>query len=256
MRNAEEFSARRSGLTRMLPTYRRPGTGAGIRPGSGRIRYAHGGALPRVEPFCAVPQGPAIHHGGDGDTGGVRDAAADGDTGGRDTGDGDTGGGAWLTESPVGNRHTDLWVLVGGGIAAAAAFAAAFVAAGGMASHPAAPGATVPAVVSQACPSRQPDPVGGRGPSSGGTSTGQAGPPMITQSCPHDHARRRAPRDQAERMAALAAWRAACQETAVAARAATVAASIAARSPETPLIDRPPRAGGPRPPPPLPGGWC
>ncbi len=55
-----------------------------------------------------------------------------------------------------GGRHGDLWVLVGGGIAAAAAFAAAFVASGGVAGHPAAPGATMPAVVSQACPSPAP----------------------------------------------------------------------------------------------------
>jgi hypothetical protein len=61
-------------------------------------------------------------------------------------------GEAWRAEFPAGRRHTDLWVLVGGGITAAAAFAAAFVASGGVASHPAAPGAAVPAVVSQACP--------------------------------------------------------------------------------------------------------
>jgi hypothetical protein len=42
-------------------------------------------------------------------------------------------------------------VLVCGGIAAAGAFAAAFLAVGGVASHPATP-VTVPAVVSQACP--------------------------------------------------------------------------------------------------------
>ena len=59
----------------------------------------------------------------------------------------------WLTGLPSAGRHTDLWVLVCGGIAAVAAFAAAFVASGGVASHPAAPGAPVPAVVSQACPS-------------------------------------------------------------------------------------------------------
>jgi hypothetical protein len=59
---------------------------------------------------------------------------------------------AWLAELPAGGRRTDLWVLVCGGVAAAAAFAAAFVASGGVASHPAAPGAAVPAVVSQACP--------------------------------------------------------------------------------------------------------
>jgi hypothetical protein len=50
-----------------------------------------------------------------------------------------------------GGRRTDRWVLVCGGIAAAAAFAAAFLASGGVASHPATP-VTVPAVVSQACP--------------------------------------------------------------------------------------------------------
>jgi hypothetical protein len=60
---------------------------------------------------------------------------------------------AWPAEFPAGGRRTDLWVLVGGGVAAAAAFAAAFVASGGVASHPAVPGAAVPAVVSQACPS-------------------------------------------------------------------------------------------------------
>jgi hypothetical protein len=144
MRN-EEFSGQRSGLRRVLPTYRRPGPGAGGRPGPGRIRYAHGGALPRVEPLCTVPQRSASHH-GDGDTGVVRDV----------TDGGDLGNGAWLTEFPAGDRHTDLWVLVCGGIAAAAAFAAAFVASGGVASHPAAPGAAVPVVVSQACPSPAP----------------------------------------------------------------------------------------------------
>jgi hypothetical protein len=143
MRNAEEFSGRRSGLARMPWAYRRPGAGAGGRPGSGRIRYAHGGALPRVEPYCTVPQGPAGHHGGDIGTGGAGDVA----------GGGDLGTGAWLAEPAVGGRHADLWVLVCGGIAAAAAFAAAFVASGGVASHPATPGATMPAVVSQACPS-------------------------------------------------------------------------------------------------------
>jgi hypothetical protein len=50
-----------------------------------------------------------------------------------------------------GGRRSDLWVLVCGGVAAAAAFAAAFLASGGVASHPATP-ATMPAVVSQACP--------------------------------------------------------------------------------------------------------
>ena len=141
MRNAEEFSGQRSGLTRVLPTYRRQGGS-----GSGRIRYAHGGALPRVEPFCTVAQGAADHHGSDADVEGVRDVADGADGGGM-------GAGAWPTEFPVAGRHSDLWVLVCGGIAAAAAFAAAFVASGGVASHPAAPGTTMPAVVSQACPS-------------------------------------------------------------------------------------------------------
>jgi len=59
---------------------------------------------------------------------------------------------AWPAEFPAGGRRADLWVLVCGGVAAAAAFAAAFVASGGVASHPAVPGAAVPAVVSQACP--------------------------------------------------------------------------------------------------------
>jgi hypothetical protein len=139
MRNAEEFSGQRSGLRRVLPTYRRPGT----RAGAGRIRYAHGGPPPRIEPFCTVPQRPAGYHGVDRGAGVVTDVAVGEDAGTE----------AWLTGYPAGERHSDLWVLVCGGIAAAAAFAAAFVASGGLASHPAAPGATMPAVVSQACPS-------------------------------------------------------------------------------------------------------
>lgn len=143
MGNAEEFSGQRLGRTRVLPTDRRPGSR------SGRIRYAHGGALPRVEPFAAVPQGAADHREGDGDTGEVKDATGFADGGG-------LGSGAWPTEFPAAGRHSDVWVLVCGGIAAAAAFAAAFVASGGISSHPAAPGATMPAVVSQACPSPAP----------------------------------------------------------------------------------------------------
>jgi len=84
MRNAEEFSGRRSRLARMPWAYRRPGAGAGGRPGSGRIRYAHGGALPRVEPYCTVPQGPAGHHGGDMGTGGAGDIAGGAAPGNRD----------------------------------------------------------------------------------------------------------------------------------------------------------------------------
>lgn len=84
--------------------------------GHGRIRYAHGGPPP---PTWAGELAAA---------------------------------GAWPGEPPVGGRHGDLWVLVGGGIATAAAFAAAFVAAGGIASHPAPAPASRPAVISQACP--------------------------------------------------------------------------------------------------------
>jgi hypothetical protein len=160
MGNAEEFSGRRSGLGRMWPAHRRPGSAAGGQGSSGQIRYAHGGAPPRVEPYCTVPkdrgpQGPAWHHGGDVGPAGSADAA---DV----PGGGELDGGPWLTGAPVGGPHADLWVLVGGGIAAAAAFVAAFVASGGVASHPAAPGAQMPAVVSQACPS----PAAGRTPKS------------------------------------------------------------------------------------------
>jgi hypothetical protein len=76
---------------------------------------------------------------------------------------GELGGELWPdgypAEYPAGARRTDTWVLVCGGIAAAAAFAAAFVAAGGVAGaagQHAVPGSTVAAVVSQACPSTAP----------------------------------------------------------------------------------------------------
>ncbi len=62
----------------------------------------------------------------------------------------------WRVGAPGGGRRSDLWVLVCGGIATAAAFAAAFVASGGI-GHPAVP-ASVPAVVSQACPTATPAP--------------------------------------------------------------------------------------------------
>ena len=75
--------------------------------GRGRIRYAFGGAPPRVEPWAAAP--------------------------------------------PVAAPHADLWVLVCGGIAAAAAFAAAFVASGGT-GHAATPPTAVHSIVVQACP--------------------------------------------------------------------------------------------------------
>jgi hypothetical protein len=152
MRDAEEFSGQRSGLRRSGPAYRGPGPSAASRPGTGRIRYAHGGALPRVEPFGTVPVGPAPgRHGGEPGTEYGTDFAGGGYGG-------VLGGEAWLPEFPTGGRRADWWVLVCGGIAAAAAFAAAFVASGGVASHPAAPGAAVPAAVSQACPSPTPGP--------------------------------------------------------------------------------------------------
>jgi hypothetical protein len=102
---------------------------------TGQIRHAHSGG-PRVEPFCRVAQGGFLRH---------RGTAANGEL-----------GFAWSAEYPVAGRRNDLWVLVCGGIAAAAAFAAAFVASGGVASHPATPGAAVPAAVSRACPSPTP----------------------------------------------------------------------------------------------------
>ena len=172
MRNAEEFPGQRTGLGRVRPAYRRPRPSAGGRPGADRIRYAHSGALPRDEAFCTVPQGPAGYHGGDagaedardvGNGGDVEEArnvgdladGADGGNGGNgeDSGSEDLGSGIWLTEFPPGDRHTDRWVLVCGGIAATAAFAAAFFASGGMATHPVSPGAAVPGIVSQTCPS-------------------------------------------------------------------------------------------------------
>ena len=142
MRNAEEFPDHASDFTRVMPTLRKPGSGAGPRAGTGRIRYAHSGLVPRIEPFCTVPQAEYGHHSGNGAAGGV----------------GEPAGEAWSARFPVTRvtgRRNDLWVLVCGGIAAAAAFAAAFVASGGLASHPATP-ASVPAVVSQACPSPAP----------------------------------------------------------------------------------------------------
>ena len=176
MRN--EFSGHRLGLARMPWSYRRPGAGEGGRPGSGRIRYAHGGAPLRAEPYCTVPPGgpqaPADHHGGAAAGGGAGTAGGAG-TGGGEAGGGDLRTAPWLAEPPVGGRHGDLWVLVCGGIAAAAAFGAAFVASGGVAAHPATPGVTVPAavshaaapgaampaVVSQACPAPSPGPAAG-----------------------------------------------------------------------------------------------
>jgi hypothetical protein len=62
----------------------------------------------------------------------------------------------WATAPPATAPHTDLWVLVCGGIAAAAAFAAAFVASGGAAAHASTPPTAVHSVVVQACPTAVP----------------------------------------------------------------------------------------------------
>ena len=62
----------------------------------------------------------------------------------------------WAAAPPGTAPHADLWVLVCGGIAAAAAFAAAFVASGGMAAHAATPSAPARTIVVQACPSAVP----------------------------------------------------------------------------------------------------
>ena len=151
MRNAEKFSGQRWGFMRGRPTFRPPGDSGGGRRGSGRIRYAHTGASPRVGPYCAVARGSAGHY---------RSAGGPEGTGGTEgiTDGGNLGTGIWPTEVPVGGGHSDVWVLVCGGIAAAAAFTAAFVASGGVTSHPAAPAARMPAVVSQACPAPVPGP--------------------------------------------------------------------------------------------------
>ena len=154
MRNAEEFSGKRWGFIRGLPKYRRPGASGGGLGGTGRIRYARCGAAPRVEPYCAVARGSAGHHGSDAGAGGPGGTWGAGGV----TEGGSLGAGIWPTEYPEGGRHSDVWVLVCGGIAAAAAFTAAFVASGGVASHPAAPAARMPAVVSQACPASLPGP--------------------------------------------------------------------------------------------------
>jgi hypothetical protein len=137
MHNAEESSGQPSDRTRVLPTYRR------LRARSGRIRYAHDetgprNTGPRAEPYCTVSQRASGHY------------AADG---GRLDPDLDV---AWSAQVPVAGRRNDVWVLVCGGIATAAAFAAAFVASGGAASHAATYGTTGPTAVSRACPSPAP----------------------------------------------------------------------------------------------------
>jgi hypothetical protein len=136
MQHTEEFSRQRAGTGWLRPAYRRAESTApqaGTGPRFSRIRYAYSGAEAGT---------------------GVQGRAGDGTA--EDDADRDQAADAWLGEVSPGRRRTDSWVLVGGGIAAAAAFAAAFLAAGGAAAHPAAPSATVPAVVSQACPSAAP----------------------------------------------------------------------------------------------------
>jgi hypothetical protein len=92
MRNADQLDEQWQDLTRVT--------------GRGGIRYAFGGAPPRVGP--------------------------------------------WATAVPGAAPHADLWVLICGGIAAAAAFAAAFLASGG-AGHAATP-APAHSVTVLACP--------------------------------------------------------------------------------------------------------
>ena len=62
----------------------------------------------------------------------------------------------WAAATPGTAARSDLWVLVCGGIAAAAAFAAAFVASGGMAAHAATPSPAAHTVIVQACPTAVP----------------------------------------------------------------------------------------------------
>jgi hypothetical protein len=129
----------------------------------GRIRYAFSAEPPRAAAHeylgphgyggpheCAGPQEyPGPHeYGGPQEYPGPHDCAGPHDYGSW----GGTVGG-WPTPYRAAGRRTDAWVLVCGGLAAVAAFAAAFLASGGAVSHAATPGATVPAVVSQACPS-------------------------------------------------------------------------------------------------------
>jgi hypothetical protein len=61
----------------------------------------------------------------------------------------------WTAAAPFTAPHADLWVLVCGGIAAAAAFAAAFIASSGMAAHASTPPPTHTVIV-QACPTAAP----------------------------------------------------------------------------------------------------
>ena len=137
MRNAEEFPRPPSDRSRVPLTHRRLG--------ASRVR-AHRETVPLetappAGPHCTVYQGAPGHYGG------------------TETGrDGGELGIAWSAQFPVAGPRNDRWVLICGGIATAAAFAAAFVASGGVASHAATTGNTVPAAVSRACPSPAPGP--------------------------------------------------------------------------------------------------
>ena len=95
------------------------------------------------------------------DAGGGAGPAGEGGEWAADAGGGWTAGegGGWTANTGTGAdaaRRTDSWILVCGGIAAAAAFAAAFVASGGTASHPATPANAVPAAISRSCLSPSP----------------------------------------------------------------------------------------------------
>ena len=98
-------------------------------------------------PHCTLYQATTGYQGASGHRGGAEAGRNDGEL-----------GIAWSAQFPVAARRNDTWVLVCGGIATAAAFAAAFVASGGVVSHAATTGSTVPAAVSRACPSSAADP--------------------------------------------------------------------------------------------------
>ncbi len=120
MRYADELDEPLRDLSQVVPGRGRP------RGRSGRIRYAFGGVPPQVEPWAAAAPGTAPLNAGLLNTG-------------------------LLNTGP----RADLWVLVCGGIAAAAAFAAAFVASSGMAAHASTPPAAHTVIV-QACPTAVP----------------------------------------------------------------------------------------------------
>jgi hypothetical protein len=152
MRNAEHFPDQPADLTPLRPTVSRLGTDARTRPWFGRIRYAHGGTVPPgASPRPVSPAEPGPEPSQHEDREDARSAGTESAAGFGEIGTVGGYGEPWSARFPVASRNNDVWVLVCGGIAAAAAFAAAFVATGGVATHAATP-ATVPAVVSQACP--------------------------------------------------------------------------------------------------------